>query len=66
MNDVGFQRATSVAEALSLGAQPGAAFVAGGTNLIDLMKGGAATPMLLVDVSRLPLTTVMPRAVPRC
>ncbi len=62
MNDVGFQRATSVAEALSLGAQPGAAFVAGGTNLIDLMKGGAATPMLLVDVSRLPLTTVMPRA----
>jgi xanthine dehydrogenase YagS FAD-binding subunit len=62
MNDVGYQRPTSVAEALRLGQQPGAAFVAGGTNLIDLMKGGAASPVLLVDVNRLPLAAVAPRA----
>ena len=61
MNDIGYQRAGSVAEALRLGAQPGAAFVAGGTNLIDLMKGHVATPSLLVDVSRLPLAEVRAR-----
>jgi xanthine dehydrogenase YagS FAD-binding subunit len=62
MNDIGYQQPSSVAEALRLGQQPGAAFVAGGTNLIDLMKGGAASPTLLVDVNRLPLATVTPRA----
>ncbi len=62
MNDIGYQRATSVADAMRLGQQPGAAFVAGGTNLIDLMKGGVANPTLLVDVSRLPLTAVTSRA----
>ncbi len=61
MNDVGYQRATSVAEAVRLVQQPGAAFVAGGTNLIDLMKGGVASPALLVDVNRLPLADVTPR-----
>ena len=62
MNDIGFQRATSVADAIVLGARPGAVFIAGGTNLIDLMKGGAASPSSLVDVSRLPLAVVAPRA----
>jgi xanthine dehydrogenase YagS FAD-binding subunit len=62
MNDVDYQRPTSVADALRWGAQPGAAFVAGGTNLIDLMKGNVATPTLLVDVSRLPLAAVTSRA----
>ena len=62
MNDIGYRRASSVADAIALAARPGAAFVAGGTNLIDLMKGGAASPSLLVDVSRLPLTGVAPRA----
>ena len=33
--------------------RPGAAFVAGGTNLVDLMKLGVAAPDLLVDVTRL-------------
>lgn len=36
-------------------AHPGAAFVAGGTALIDLMKEGAQTPDLLIDINRLPL-----------
>jgi xanthine dehydrogenase YagS FAD-binding subunit len=58
MNDVGYERPTRVADAIRLAAQPGAAFVAGGTNLIDLMKGHVATPTLLIDVNRLPLATV--------
>ena len=61
MNDVGYERATSVADAIRLVARPGAAFIAGGTNLIDLMKGHVATPTLLVDVSRLPLADVTAR-----
>ncbi|WP_375688387.1 FAD binding domain-containing protein [Pseudooceanicola sp. LIPI14-2-Ac024] len=33
---------------------PGAAYLAGGTNLVDLMKTGAAMPDTLIDVTRLP------------
>jgi xanthine dehydrogenase YagS FAD-binding subunit len=62
MNDVGYQRPASVADALRLGAQTNAAFIAGGTNLLDLMKGGVATPTMLVDVSRLPLAAVTSRS----
>ncbi|AGL20109.1 xanthine dehydrogenase family protein subunit M [Actinoplanes sp. N902-109] len=36
----------------------GAAFLAGGTNLVDLMKLGVATPDVLVDINRLPLHDV--------
>jgi xanthine dehydrogenase YagS FAD-binding subunit len=61
MNDVGYERATSVADAIRRAAQPGAAFVAGGTNLIDLMKGDAAAPTVLIDINRLPLGTVSTR-----
>ncbi len=35
-------------------AAPGAAYLASGTNLLDLMKGGIARPDRLVDVTRLP------------
>ncbi|MFE1272039.1 FAD binding domain-containing protein [Streptomyces sp. NPDC058758] len=38
--------------------RPGAQYLAGGTNLVDLMKLGVATPSLLVDIRRLPLDTV--------
>ena len=33
---------------------PGSAYLAAGTNLLDLMKGGVARPDRLVDVTRLP------------
>jgi xanthine dehydrogenase YagS FAD-binding subunit len=33
---------------------PGAAYLGGGTNLVDLMRLGVATPDVLVDVARLP------------
>lgn len=51
--------ATSAADAVAtLTAHPGAAYLAGGTNLVDHMKLGVAEPDLLVDVSRLDLTEV--------
>ncbi|PRX46523.1 xanthine dehydrogenase YagS FAD-binding subunit [Prauserella shujinwangii] len=39
---------------------PGAAFLGGGTNLVDHMKLGVAEPDLLVDVTRLPFDSVDP------
>jgi xanthine dehydrogenase YagS FAD-binding subunit len=58
---IGFQyvRANNVADAVRLiAADPGAKFVAGGTNLLDLMKEDIERPSRLVDISRLPLTAV--------
>ncbi len=60
MIDIDYQRAGSVAEAIRLVQQPGTAFIGGGTNLLDLMKGGVANPTRLVDVSRLPLAQIVP------
>lgn len=51
--------ATSPADAVAtLSGHPDAAFLAGGTNLIDHMKLGVAAPDLLVDVGRLDLAEV--------
>jgi xanthine dehydrogenase YagS FAD-binding subunit len=58
MTPFAYQRAQGVDDAVRLGATPGAHFLGGGTNLIDLAKGGVVLPMLLVDVSRLPLADV--------
>lgn len=44
----------SIAEAVAAAAQPGAAYLAAGTNLLDLMKGGISRPDRLVDVTHLP------------
>ncbi len=46
-------RAESIEEAVAAGARPGAAYLAGGTNLLDLMKAGVAHPQTLVDITRL-------------
>ena len=54
MNSFEFVRPATPAEAVAAAAVPGAAFHAGGTNLLDLMKGGVARPTRLVDVNRLP------------
>lgn len=47
-------RPASVAEAVAAAARPGAAYLAAGTNLLDLMKGGVTRPDALVDITRLP------------
>jgi len=50
-----YERASDPASAASRVAQ-GGTFIAGGTNLVDLMKHGIETPRRLVDISRLPRT----------
>ncbi|GJE12856.1 MULTISPECIES: FAD binding domain-containing protein [Methylobacterium] len=47
-------RPASVPEAVAAGQHPGTAYLAAGTNLVDLMKGGVATPERVVDITRLP------------
>jgi xanthine dehydrogenase YagS FAD-binding subunit len=54
-----YERADSIAAAArAVAATPGAKFIAGGTNLLDLMKLEVETPTHLVDVNRLPLAAV--------
>jgi xanthine dehydrogenase YagS FAD-binding subunit len=58
---IGFEyaRASNVADAVSqMVASPGAKFIAGGTNLVDLMKAHVEKPVKLIDVSKLPLDKV--------
>ncbi len=54
MNRFDYVRAGTVAEAVAAASAPGAAFLAAGTNLLDLMKGGVTRPTRLVDVTHLP------------
>ena len=54
-----YARASDVADAVrQIAADPEAKFIAGGTNLIDLMKYDVARPMRLIDITHLPLKTV--------
>jgi xanthine dehydrogenase YagS FAD-binding subunit len=54
-----YARANDVADAVrQKAADPAAKFIAGGTNLIDLMKYDVEKPARLIDISRLPLKTV--------
>ena len=53
MNPFDYARAGDVAEAVRLGAVPAAAFLGGGTNLVDLMRETVARPSHLVDVTGL-------------
>ncbi|KAF1722786.1 FAD binding domain-containing protein [Pseudoxanthomonas wuyuanensis] len=56
-----YQRAASPAEAAAAVArEPGARFIAGGTNLLDLMKLEVETPTHLVDVNALKLDRIEP------
>jgi xanthine dehydrogenase YagS FAD-binding subunit len=54
-----YTRATDVADAVrQIAGEPAAKFIAGGTNLIDLMKEDVERPSRLIDISRLPLKSV--------
>ena len=53
MNAFEFLQPRTLDEALAAGATPGAAYLAGGTNLVDLMKAGAARPGRVVHLGRL-------------
>jgi xanthine dehydrogenase YagS FAD-binding subunit len=50
-----YERAGSLASACTAGADPRAKFIAGGTNLLDLMKLQIETPTHLIDIGPLPL-----------
>ncbi|MFE9611211.1 FAD binding domain-containing protein [Streptomyces sp. NPDC006012] len=59
MREFGYRRAHDVAGALALlDADPEARYLAGGTNLVDLMRTGVERPARLVDVRELPLDRV--------
>jgi xanthine dehydrogenase YagS FAD-binding subunit len=59
MIDFQYARADDLEEALQLIAnESGAKFVAGGTNLIDLMKMEVERPTKVIDINRLPLSQI--------
>lgn len=67
MNSFTYSRPTDVDSAVaqlsaqSTDAPAGGRFIAGGTNLIDLMKQEVERPTKLVDINRLPLATISER-----
>ncbi|MUL40651.1 xanthine dehydrogenase family protein subunit M [Streptomonospora sp. PA3] len=59
MKPFDYRRASDAAGAAALVAEhPGAAFLGGGTNLVDHMKLGVAAPDMLVDITHLPMDRV--------
>ncbi|MFO7252591.1 MAG: xanthine dehydrogenase family protein subunit M [Actinomycetes bacterium] len=53
MNPFGYARAADAADAVRLGSAPRAAYLGGGTNLVDLMRRNVVAPATLVDVTGL-------------
>ena len=61
MKPFSYERVASPAQAAAaVAARPGAKFIAGGTNLLDLMKLQIETPVHLVDVNGIGLDTIEP------
>jgi len=61
MNQFSYLRVRSVEDAVrGVHGHPSAAFIAGGTNLVDLMKEHVARPSQLVDITRLALREIEP------
>ncbi len=54
MKNFDYVRPATVRDAVTAAAEPGAAYLAAGTNLLDLMKGGVTKPDRLVDITHLP------------
>ena len=50
-----YERSSDISSACTVAARPASKFIAGGTNLIDLMKLEIETPAQLVDINALPL-----------
>jgi xanthine dehydrogenase YagS FAD-binding subunit len=58
MNQFSYVRPANLKAAIDAVAKDNAHFIAGGTNLLDLMKSGVVIPEKLVDINRLPLKEV--------
>jgi xanthine dehydrogenase YagS FAD-binding subunit len=54
MNRFDYVRPRTVKEAIVAASEPGAAYLAAGTNLVDLMKGVVVRPDRLVDITHIP------------
>ncbi len=53
MNRFDYVKPSTLADAITAATAPGAAYLASGTNLLDLMKGNIVRPARLVDISHL-------------
>lgn len=58
MNRFEYHRAQDTAQAIRFGAAEGMRFLAGGTNLVDLMKENVERPATVVDIRHLPLQAI--------
>ena len=60
MINFSYSRAGNVAEAISAKSKANGAgrFIAGGTNLVDLLKENVERPRTVIDITRLPLATI--------
>jgi xanthine dehydrogenase YagS FAD-binding subunit len=54
MKTFDYVKPATVRDAVAAASAPGAVYLASGTNLLDLMKGGITRPDRLVDISHLP------------
>jgi len=61
MNPFAYTRATNQQAAIQAITQRNAKFIAGGTNLLDLMKEHVEQPSRLIDINRLELTQIVER-----
>jgi xanthine dehydrogenase YagS FAD-binding subunit len=59
MKSFSYERATATESAIHAGEARGAKFLAGGTNLVDLMKYGVESPTTLVDINHLELKEIV-------
>ncbi|MDB5511258.1 MAG: molybdopterin dehydrogenase FAD-binding [Enterovirga sp.] len=58
MNNFEYLRAESLGQAAAAAADPATKIIAGGTNLLDLMKYNVERPSRVVDITRLPLKDI--------
>jgi len=54
-----YVRAAALDDAVAAGSGPGATYLAGGTDLLQLWKAGLAAPREVIDISRLPLADIV-------
>ena len=59
MRPFSYLRAGDVTEAVREAFAAGTKFIAGGTNLLDLMKEDVERPMRLIDINHLPLDRIV-------
>ena len=61
MNPFSYARPSAIDEAINL-FRPDSRYIAGGTNLLDLMKENVTRPTQLIDITRLPMSDIVETA----